>query len=123
MKSIMLVEDNKDNRLLVRTLLSELYTLLEYETGFEAIQALKTSTPNLILLDISLPGMDGIEVLSRLRSNERLKDIPVIALTAHAVSGDRERFLEAGFNDYVAKPIVNEEAFLQSIKRWLSQNP
>ncbi|MEK6757152.1 MAG: response regulator [Bacteroidota bacterium] len=123
MKSIMLVEDNKDNRLLVRTLLSELYTLLEYETGFEAIQALKTSTPNLILLDISLPGMDGIEVLSRLRSNERLRDIPVVALTAHAVSGDRERFLEAGFNDYVAKPIVNEEAFLQSIKRWLSQNP
>ncbi len=119
----MLVEDNKDNRLLVRTLLSELYTLLEYETGFEAIQALKTSTPNLILLDISLPGMDGIEVLSRLRSNERLRDIPVVALTAHAVSGDRERFLEAGFNDYVAKPIVNEEAFLQSIKRWLSQNP
>jgi CheY-like chemotaxis protein len=123
MKSIMLVEDNRDNRLLVRVLLSELYTLHEYETGFAAMEALKTSVPDLILLDISLPGMDGIELLTRLRQDERLRNKPIIALTAHAVSGDRERFLEAGFNDYVAKPIVNEEAFLQSIKRWLSTNP
>jgi len=119
----MLVEDNRDNRVLVRALLSELYILHEYETGFAAMEALKTSVPDLILLDISLPGMDGIEVLTRLRQDERLRNKPIIALTAHAVSGDRERFLEVGFNDYVAKPIVNEEAFLQSIKRWLSKNP
>jgi len=123
MKLIMLVEDNRDNRLLVRALLSELYTLHEYETGFAAMEALKTSVPDLILLDISLPGMDGIEVLTRLRQDERLRNKPIIALTAHAVGGDRERFLAAGFDDYVAKPIVNEETFLQSIKRWLSKNP
>ncbi len=120
MKSIVVIEDNKDNRLLVRSLLSEFYTVTEYETGFEAIHGLQISVPDLILLDISLPGMDGVEVLSQLRNDERLKKIPVIALTAHAVSGDREQYLAAGFNDYIAKPIIDEDAFVQAIERWLT---
>ncbi|MBI3112539.1 MAG: response regulator [Ignavibacteriales bacterium] len=117
MKSIVLIEDNRDNRLLVRALLSESYMLKEYETGFEALEGLKSMIPDLILLDISLPGMDGVEVLTRLRSDDRLRSIPVIALTAHAMSGDRERYLQAGFNDYVAKPIVDEEVLLHAIAR------
>lgn len=120
MKSIALIEDNKDNRLLVRSLLSELYAITEFETGFEAFHGFRNSVPDLILLDISLPGMDGLEVLSQLKSDERLTKIPVIALTAHAVSGDREQYLGAGFNDYIAKPIVDEDAFLQVIARWLN---
>lgn len=125
MKSIVLIEDNRDNRLLVRALLSEFYTLQEYETGFEALEGLKAKTPDLILLDISLPGMDGVEVLTRLRADNRWRSIPVIALTAHAMTGDRERYLHAGFNDYVAKPIVDEDVLLQAIARALqsSQQP
>lgn len=121
MKSIVLIEDNRDNRLLVRAILSEFYNVIEYETGFEALEGLKHQIPNLILLDISLPGMDGIDVLSRLRANEQLRDIPVIALTAHAMAGDRERYLGAGFNDYVAKPIVDEDVLLQAIRRHINQ--
>ncbi len=122
MKMIMLVEDNKDNRLLVREFLSELYELEEYETGFEALRALRDTLPDLIILDISLPGMGGVEMLSHLRADDRLKKIPVIALTAHAVSGDRERYLAIGFDDYIAKPILDEAAFLQAIDRCMSQN-
>ena len=121
MKSIVVIEDNKDNRLLVNSLLSELYTVTEFETGFEAFRGLEHIVPDLILLDISLPGMDGVEVLERLRSDERLRSIPVIALTAHAVSGDREQYLAAGFNDYIAKPIVDEHAFVEAIERWLTR--
>jgi two-component system cell cycle response regulator DivK len=120
MKSIAVIEDNKDNRLLVRSLLSEFYSITEYETGFEAFPGLRNSTPDLILLDISLPGMDGLEVLALLKNDERLKKIPVIALTAHAVSGDREQYLAAGFNDYIAKPIIDDDAFLHAIERWLT---
>lgn len=122
MKSIVVIEDNKDNRLLVRSLLGDVYKLTEYQTGFEAFYGLKDSVPDLILLDISLPGMDGVEVLNYLRRDVRLKKIPVIALTAHAVSGDREQYLSAGFDDYIAKPIVDEDAFVQAIERWLSRS-
>ena len=120
MKSIVVIEDNKDNRLLVRSLLSDFYNITEYETGFEALHGFRDSVPDLILLDISLPGMDGVEVLSQLRNDEKLRKIPVIALTAHAVSGDREQYLAAGFNDYIAKPIIDEDAFVQAIERWLT---
>jgi CheY-like chemotaxis protein len=123
MKSIVLVDDNRDNRLLVSALLSELYQVSEYETGFEAMRALKATVPDLILLDISLPGMGGMEVLSLLRADERLKDVPVIALTACATHGDRERYLLAGFNDYIPKPTVDEKAFLQAIARCLTEDP
>jgi two-component system, cell cycle response regulator DivK len=120
MKSIAIIEDNKDNRLLVCSILSDFYSIAEYETGFEAFEGFRTSVPDLILLDISLPGMDGLEVLSKLRNDERFGTIPVIALTAHAVSGDREQYLAAGFNDYIAKPIVDDDAFVQVIERWLN---
>jgi len=120
MKSIALIEDNQDNRLLVRAILSEFYEIVEYETGFEAIEGLKSKSPDLILLDISLPGMDGVDVLNRLRSDERLRHVPIIALTAHAMAGDRTRYLAAGFNDYVAKPIVDEGVLLHSIERCFS---
>lgn len=119
MKKIAVVEDNPDNRLLVRVMLEDQYKVTTYETGFDALEGLKHDKPDLILLDISLPHMDGTEVLRRLRTDGDLRDIPVIALTAHAMAGDREKYLGAGFNDYVPKPIVDETLLLAAIERAL----
>ena len=116
---IAVVEDNPDNRMLVQALLDDTYEISEYETGVEAINGLGDDIPDLILLDISLPEMDGTEVLAWIRDQDALKDIPVIALTAHAMSGDREKFLASGFNDYVTKPIVDEDVLFGAIKRCL----
>ncbi len=116
---IAVVEDNPDNRMLVQALLEDTYEISEYETGIEAIDGLGDDIPDLILLDISLPEMDGTEVLAWIRDQDALKDIPVIALTAHAMSGDREKFIASGFNDYVTKPIVDEDVLFGAIKRCL----
>ena len=119
LKTIAVVEDNRDNRLLLQAFLSVQYAIVEYETGPSALEGLKQNVPDLVLLDVSLPGMDGLEVLAHVRADDRLKALPVIALTAHAMSGDRERFLKAGFNDYVAKPIVDENVLYSAIARLL----
>lgn len=120
MKRIAVIEDNPDNRLLVRVILESLYEVTEYETGFAALAGLPKQKPDLVLLDISLPEMDGGEVLRRIRADTSLRDLPVIALTAHAMAGDREKYLAAGFNDYVTKPIVDETILLAAIQRLLS---
>ena len=117
---IAVVEDNPDNRLLVQALLEEFYDLSEYETGAAVLEGLVQDDPDLVLLDISLPEMDGTEVLRWIRDQEELKDVPVVALTAHAMAGDREKFLAEGFNDYVTKPIVDESILLETIARWLT---
>jgi CheY-like chemotaxis protein len=120
MTTIAVVEDNADNRLLLQAILEGLYDVVEYENGVDALAGLAASLPDLVLLDISLPGMDGNEILSRIRANDALKGLPVIALTAHAMSGDREKYLAAGFNDYITKPIVDETILLAAIERWLT---
>lgn len=117
---IAVVEDNPDNRLLVSAILDDRYELSEYETGLEAIAGLPLNPPDLVLLDISLPEMDGTEVLAWLRKQPQFLRLPVIALTAHAMAGDREKYLMAGFNDYVTKPILDEDVLLQAIERCLS---
>ena len=122
MKRIAVVEDNPDNRLLVQAILEDLYELSEYETGAEAIAGLGDDRPDLILLDISLPQMDGTEVLAWIREQDDIKETPVIALTAHAMAGDREKYISAGFNDYVTKPIVDEAVLTEAIERWLGQD-
>ena len=119
MKKIAVVEDNPDNRLLVQVILEPLYEVVEYETGFAALAGLPQDKPDVVLLDISLPEMDGSEVLRRIRADPQLRPLPVIALTAHAMSGDREKYLGAGFNDYVTKPIVDENILLAAIQRLL----
>lgn len=117
---IAVVEDNPDNRLLVNAILDDAYEVSEYETGLEAIEGLPLDPPDLVLLDISLPEMDGLEVLSWIRGQPQLRELPVIALTAHAMAGDREKYLAAGFNDYVVKPILDEDLLLDAIERWLN---
>jgi len=120
-RRIAVVEDNADNRLLVRALLRERYQIEEYENGLEALSAFRQRPPDLVLLDVSLPGLDGHEVLRALRADAGLKTLPVIALTAHAMAGDREQFLSEGFDDYVAKPIVDEQELLTAIERALAR--
>lgn len=117
---IAVVEDNADNRLLLSAILRDRYQIIEYENGPQALEGLARSLPDLVLLDISLPGMDGNEILSEIRRDGRMRHLPIIALTAHAMAGDRERFLDAGFNDYITKPIVDESLLLNAIDRWLS---
>ncbi len=117
---VAVVEDNPDNRMLVQALLEDRYDISEYETGVAAVAGLPDDIPDVILLDISLPGMDGTEVLAWLRLRDDLKDVPVIALTAHAMAGDREKYLAIGFNDYVTKPILDEDLLIDAIERCLN---
>ncbi len=114
---VAVVEDNSDNRLLVRAMLEDAYEIDEYENGVEALQAFRERKPALILLDISLPVMDGGQVLAAIRADETLRALPVVALTAHAMAGDREKYLSAGFDEYVAKPIVDERVLISAIER------
>jgi CheY-like chemotaxis protein len=115
------VEDNADNRLLLQALLGDRYALIEYDNGTTALEGIAAERPDLVLLDISLPGMDGNEILQRIRKDVALSTLPVIALTAHAMAGDREKFLAAGFDDYITKPIVDESQLFRSIERLLGK--
>ncbi|MHC1757746.1 MAG: response regulator [Methanosarcina sp.] len=106
MKSILVVEDNPIIMELVRTLLVSFgYEPIEAVDGSMAIELSKKNKLNLVLLDIQLPGIDGTEVLKILKEDPVTQEIPVIALTAHAMRGDEEKFLKAGCSGYVSKPI------------------
>jgi CheY-like chemotaxis protein len=103
---ILVVEDNETNMKLVRDVLqAKGYSTLEATTGEDAVELARTLDPALVLMDVQLPGIDGVEALARLRQDERTASIPVLALTAQAMSGDRERFLEVGFDGYLSKPV------------------
>jgi two-component system, cell cycle response regulator DivK len=106
MAKILLVEDNDMNRdMLSRRLARKGYETVEAVDGQEGIAAARSSQPNLILMDMSLPVLDGWEATRRLKADPATSSIPVIALTAHAMAGDRERALDAGCDDYDTKPI------------------
>ena len=117
MRVVAVVEDNADNRLLLQAILDGLYEVDEYETAESALDVFQRTAPDVILLDISLPGMSGVELVQRLRADAALRHVPVIALTAHAMAGDRETYLAAGFDAYVTKPIVDEGVLLRTIDR------
>ena len=103
---ILVVEDNEKNMKLFRDVLQASgYETVEATTGEDAIELAGSAAPALVLMDVQLPGMDGVEALAHLRGNERTAAIPVLALTAQAMHGDRERFLEAGFDGYLSKPV------------------
>lgn len=105
-KKILVVEDNQDSReLVVKILKNKGYQLLEAVDGEEAIEKASSEKPHLILMDISIPKLNGFEVTKRLKEEEDLKNIPIVALTAHAMKGDREKFISIGFEGYIAKPI------------------
>lgn len=109
--TILYIEDNFHNRRLVRRILeSQHYQVVEAEDGERGWAAVQALRPTLVLMDISLPGaMDGLDVTARMKQDATLRQIPVIALTASAMRGDRERFLAAGCDDYLSKPIQASE--------------
>lgn len=116
---ILVVDDNKDSReLVVKILRAKGHQLCEAVDGEDALEKVAAEHPDLILMDISLPKIDGHEVTRRLKSNAQLASIPVIALTAHAMKGDREKALAAGCEGYITKPI-NIREFYNQIKGFL----
>jgi CheY-like chemotaxis protein len=120
--SILVVEDNDMNMQLVEYLLEEGgYSIIKAASGEEALAIAggsAISTPDLILMDIHLPGMDGLSVVRAIKALPHMTGIPILALTAHAMRGDRDRFLEAGCDGYISKPI-DVKTFLSSIQQYL----
>jgi CheY-like chemotaxis protein len=121
MRRIMIIEDNADNRLLLGAILAGDFLVTEHANGPDGLAALAADLPDILLLDISLPGMDGVEVLRHIRADPVFRHLPVIALTAHAMSNDRGKYLAHGFDDYITKPIVDETILLGSIGRLLDR--
>ena len=104
--AILYVEDNRDNRLLVRRVLeADNYRVLEAADAFQGFEVAQTAQPDLILMDINLPDMDGYEATTRMRAMKGLRNIPIVALTANVMRGDREKTLAAGCAGYIQKPI------------------
>lgn len=114
---VAIVDDNADNRFLLDAMLSGTYELSLFEDGPSALAGITEAPPAIVLLDISLPGMDGVEVLSHLRANDRTARIPIVAVTAHAMAGDRERFLSLGFDAYLSKPIRRAADVIETITK------
>jgi CheY-like chemotaxis protein len=109
-KNVLIVEDNEKNRKLMRVILkAKGYTVIEAATGEEALGILKTQKPDIILMDIQLPGIDGITLVKQIKEDTAIKDIPIIAVTAYAMKGDEQKILEAGCNAYISKPINTQE--------------
>ncbi len=105
-KRILYIEDNFENRLFVRRVLESMgVEMVEAEDGLTGINMAQTEEPDLILMDIGLPGIDGLETTTRIRQNPDIRNIPIIALTANAMKGDAERCLTAGCDVYLTKPI------------------
>lgn len=119
---LLLVEDNEDNRTIYSTLLRHLgYEVIEAQNGVQAIELARSERPDLILMDISIPEMDGWEATRILRGDPVTKDVPIVALTAHALEDDRERAAEVGFSSYLAKPI-EPRAVLAEVRRLIGEN-
>lgn len=122
MSHILVIEDNPVNMELTVDLLESYgYQVTPAEDGFIALEKVKDNYFDLILLDIQLPKMDGLEVLSRLKNNDSTKNVPVIALTAHSMRGDDARFIAAGCIDYISKPIDIHD-FKEKIKYHLAMS-
>ncbi len=110
MRKVLIVEDNEANLKLIRDILIYIgYKPIEAKNGDEGVELAKKERPDLIIMDIQMPKMDGVKAVKIIRSLEEFKNIPVLALTAFAMKGDREKFLSEGFNDYIMKPFsINE---------------
>lgn len=120
--TVLYVEDNPDNRLLVRRiLLSEDYGLLEATNAHEALELIKTNKPDLILMDINMPDMDGYTLTAKIKMTPGFERVPILALTANVMRGDKEKSLEAGCDGYIQKPIDFDE-LLREVARFLARS-
>ncbi len=119
MKKILVVEDNTSNRYLIQFLLAqEGYTVIEANNGEEGVELALQEKPDLVLMDIQLPGIDGLEATRRIRQGEAGHDMPIIAVTSYAMTGDREKVLAAGCTGYIEKPI-DPDTILDEITAYL----
>jgi two-component system cell cycle response regulator DivK len=122
-KTVLVVEDDQDNReMVIKVLKHNGYRAIEAVDGEEAVERTKAENPDLILLDLHIPKMNGYEVTRRLKGDQGLQHIPIIALTAHAMKGDREEALAIGFDGYITKPI-NVRELPGQIEHFLKPNP
>ncbi len=118
-KEILVVEDNPQNLELVEFLLEDAgFRVRKAVDAVELRRELTGGRPDLILMDIQLPGVDGVALTSEIRAQPKVEGLPIIALTAHAMRGDRERFLEAGFDGYISKPI-DVSSFVAEVEEYL----
>ena len=118
---ILVVEDNERNRRLVRDVLTfKGYEIVEAETGEDGVRLAQERRPQLVLMDIRLPGIDGVEALRRLRADATTRDIPAMAMTASVMTADRQRIMSAGFDAYQSKPIHVKE-FVAAVEQLLAQ--
>lgn len=122
MKKILIVEDVEFNRDLVVQLLEDDYVILTAADGEAGVELAERERPDLILMDLSLPGVDGWEATRRIKANEALRNIPIIALTAHAMRGDAEKARACGCNDYLSKPI-DEDLLFEKLRQFLVDDP
>lgn len=120
-KTVAIVDDNTDIIMLLEALLRDRYRTVSFDNGAEALKGFQHSPPDLILLDIVMPNMSGIALLEHLRSDEVLKSIPVIALTAHAMKGDERKYLDIGFDSYISKPFVDNNIIFDTIAKFLNE--
>ena len=119
LKTILLVEDNEDNLVVYRTILEHVgYRVVEARDGEEGVARAREQMPDLILMDISIPKMDGWEATQRLKADDATKAIPIIALTAHALEEDRQKAIQAGCDGYLAKP-VEPRRVVQEVERFV----
>jgi CheY-like chemotaxis protein len=122
--TVLLVEDHPMNRKLFRDILEFQFTVVEAESAEAALEQLKSRTPDLILLDIQLPGMDGLSLVRRLKGDPARASVPVVALSAHAMPHDIEQAREAGCVDYITKPITDDPfVFLERVTRLVRTPP
>ena len=118
-KTILHIEDNFDNRLLVRRLLeSDGFKVIEAENAGQAHQALQSTVPDLILMDINMPDIDGYTLTAEIKSSSKLHGVPVVAITANVMRGDREKVFKAGCNGYIEKPI-DVDRFLDQVASFI----
>jgi two-component system, cell cycle response regulator DivK len=120
MKKVLVIEDNKNNQYLLRFILRQNgYTVIEANSGIEGIGLALKDDPDLILMDIQLPDVDGLEATKRIRASKVDRKIPIIALTSYAMTGDKQLALDAGCTGYISKPI-NPDTFINEIQTYFS---
>ena len=119
MKKVLVIEDNETNLYLMRTILQKLgFQVIEAQDGASGVELARDEKPDLILMDIQLPVMDGFEATKKIRTIKEMKNIPIIAITSYAMVGDKERILNAGCTAYIEKPI-EPRSFIEELKKYV----
>ena len=120
-KTVLLVEDNEDNLIVYRTILDHVgYRVIEARDGEEGVARARADHPDLILMDVSLPKMDGWEATRRIKADEATRQIPIIAVTAHALDDDREKATQVGCDGYLAKPVAPRRV-VEEVERFIGK--